>query len=212
MKPRQFQGFGATETPQKKRVAMGHAAPSPLPPRPLGGFCCPRPTQRPQPHSVHWGDASHGQDPPGTHGDAGWRSSSGAGLRPAAPSPFPPHLPLPSSLSQAAPCPFFIPSRHVSKATHCEGKKSPSSEIIARPLTQGSGAKPTSLFLLLLLLPSPTPAPPRAVMFGNRIREPRTLPTAGSRAAALPAGLFKPGERAESSPARRRGSGGTARA
>lgn len=33
--------------PTKKRTAMGHTAPSPLPPRPLGGFCCPRSTQRP---------------------------------------------------------------------------------------------------------------------------------------------------------------------
>jgi len=76
------------------------------------------------------------------------------GSPPAPRHPLPPHL-LPSPLllfSQAAPFPFLISSQHVSKATHCDGKKSPSSEIIARPPDVGVGCE-TDL---------PPPPPPLA--------------------------------------------------
>lgn len=66
------------------------------------------------------------------------------------------------------------------KATHCEAKKSPSSEIIARPPGLGLGTECNSLLLLFLL------GPLKALMPYNRIREPCTLPVPRSHT-SLPA-------------------------
>lgn len=80
----------------------------------------------------------------------------------AHPSPAPPPPTSPPSqpsppLSRAAPFSFLI-SQHISKATHCDGKKSPSSEIIARPPDVGVGCE--------MDLPPPPLARPPAPLKG----------------------------------------------
>lgn len=95
----------------------------------------------------------------------------GSSLQPLTPLFHPP----PHSLSQAALFPFDLLPK---KQPHCEGKKSPSSEIIARPPGLGLGVECNSLLFLL--------SPLKALMPYNRIREPCTLPVPGSHT-SLPA-------------------------
>lgn len=98
-------------------------------------------------------------------GESGTRAGIPAGGPPLASFPT-----LSSSFPGSPFPPFLISSQHGSKATHCDGKKSPSSEIIARPPDVRVGCETD--------LPPPPPLAPseRLLCFVIGLGEPRALP------------------------------------
>lgn len=82
--------------------------------------------------------------------------------------PAPHHLLRPPP--QPSPCPFPISSQPIPKAPHCDGKKSPSSGVIARPPDPGLEDETD------LAPPLPPCAHPRPLWFVTGLGQPCALP------------------------------------